>query len=81
MPRGYRRSMAQGRRFVAHSYYYGNFLGRFGLYRIIDLIFLLLMLYLLFKLFLVASTYVIALVLVYIIWGFISPRRHYFGPL
>ena len=80
MPRGYGRGMGR-RAFAPYSPYYGGFFGRSGLYGIVDLIFLLLILYLLFKLFLVASTYVIALVLLYILWGFVSPRgKRWFWP-
>ncbi len=51
-----------------------------SLYGLLDIIILILMLYVLFKLFLVASVYVVALVILWIIhralrpgWGFFSP--------
>ena len=79
MPRGFGRGVGRGGRFGPYPPHCRNF---FGLYGMVDIIFLLLMLYLLFKLFLVASAYVIGLVMLYIIWGFISPgrARWFFGP-
>ncbi|AEC52611.1 hypothetical protein PNA2_1696 [Pyrococcus sp. NA2] len=54
---------------------YGRGYRRFPAWSLIDLVFILIILYLLLKLFLVAAPYVIALVIVYLIWKFIRYPR------
>ncbi|WP_456367750.1 hypothetical protein [Thermococcus sp.] len=66
MPRGMGRGYGRGFRYHGHRFLpFGGFRG------FIDAVFLLIMLYLLVKLFLVSAGYVIALVVLYILWGWI----------
>jgi len=70
MPRGMGR---YGRGFRG-SYQGYRFFPFGGFYGLIDLIFLLVITYILIKLFLVAAPYVIALVTLILLWGFLRPR-------
>lgn len=73
MSRGYGRSFGRpypGYRFFPFWRFYG----------LINLMLLLLMLYVLLKLFLVASAYVIAFVILWIIRSALKQRRGFFAP-
>lgn len=78
MPRGMGRGYGRGFRGNYPGYRFSPF---WGLYGLLDLVFLLLILYVLFKLFLVAAGYVVALVVLFLLWGFLRPYRRPFWPI